>query len=113
MSCSMKFLSYFSVAAILGFSLLAGNIYAQDLTMSQTKTQAQAQTKAARFSIAIRGGASKGAYEAGLNWSLLKFMREISDTRMLASERTFQIELESITGASAGGINTLLSGDLV
>ena len=106
----MRFLSYFSVAAILGFSLLAGNIYAQDLTMSQTKTQAQAQTKAARYSIAIRGGASKGAYEAGLNWSLLKFLREISDSRTLAGERTFQIKLESITGASAGGINTLLSG---
>ena len=106
----MRFLSYFSVAAILWFSLLAGNIYAQDLTLSQTKTQAQAQTKAARYSLAIRGGASKGAYEAGLNWSLLKFLREISDSRTLAGERTFQIKLESITGASAGGINTLLSG---
>lgn len=73
-------------------------------------SQTQAQSKAARYSIAIRGGASKGAYEAGLNWSLLKFLREISDSRTLAGERTFQIELESITGASAGGINTLLSG---
>ncbi|MGB5603844.1 MAG: hypothetical protein WBO14_15560, partial [Gammaproteobacteria bacterium] len=31
-----------------------------------------------RFSIAISGGASKGAYEAGLNWGLLKMTQDIS-----------------------------------
>jgi len=30
-----------------------------------------------RFAIAISGGASKGAYEAGLNWGLLKLMQDI------------------------------------
>ena len=28
------------------------------------------------FSMAISGGASKGAYEAGLNWGLLKILRD-------------------------------------
>ncbi len=96
----MKFSLNISFAVILGFSLLTANVYGQ----------AQKETDSARFSIAIRGGASKGAYEAGLNWSVIKLSREISDSEMLEGGRTFQLELESITGASAGGINTLLSG---
>ena len=103
----MKLLSSVSVIATLVFSLSAGYVNAQDLTANQTQDQLK---KVARYAIAIRGGASKGAYEAGLNWSLLKFLREISDSRTFIDEQTFRIELESITGASAGGINTLLSG---
>ena len=63
-----------------------------------------------RFSIAISGGASKGAYEAGLNWSLLKMMQETEmiDQGMIGEAR--RMEAASFSGASAGGINTLLSG---
>ena len=63
-----------------------------------------------RFSIAISGGASKGAYEAGLNWGLLKMMRDAHkiDSTLFGDFRTF--EAASFSGASAGGINTLLSG---
>ncbi|UCB55913.1 MAG: patatin-like phospholipase family protein [Thiotrichales bacterium] len=63
-----------------------------------------------RFSMAISGGASKGAYEAGLNWGLLKMMQEVSmiDQGMIGEAR--HMEAASFAGASAGGINTLLSG---
>ena len=63
-----------------------------------------------RFSIAISGGASKGAYEAGLNWGLLKMMQDVSkiDHVLIGQART--MDAASFSGASAGGINTLLSG---
>lgn len=63
-----------------------------------------------RMSIAISGGASKGAYEAGLNWGILKIMRDVSivDSELGGQYRPF--EPASFAGASAGGINTLLSG---
>ncbi len=63
-----------------------------------------------RVSLAISGGASKGAYEAGLNWGALKILREFAfEDPVLGGEfRSFQAA--SFAGASAGGINSLLSG---
>mgnify|MGYP000105888613 FL=1 len=63
-----------------------------------------------RFSIAISGGASKGAYEAGLNWSVIKILGEAQSLRNMTGGEFFPFEAVSITGASAGGINTLLTG---
>lgn len=63
-----------------------------------------------RFSIAISGGASKGAYEAGLNWALLKLVREGENLSTLTGGRIRPSELASVAGASAGGVNTILSG---
>jgi hypothetical protein len=59
---------------------------------------------------AISGGASKGAYEAGLNWAIVQvFSQSHSFGTVLGGQyRTF--EGASISGASAGGINTLLGG---
>ena len=104
----MKFSSHISVITILVLSMLTGNAYAQNQT--QPQAQAQEQTDSARYSIAIRGGASMGAYEAGYNWSALKFIREMSDSQNLTGGQLYHLDLESISGASAGGINTLLSG---
>ena len=86
------------VSIILGLSLLTGNI------------EASTKNQHSRFSIAISGGASKGAYEAGLNWSAIKILGEAKRIRNLAGGEFFPLEVVSITGASAGGINTLLSG---
>ncbi|MBT8128130.1 MAG: patatin-like phospholipase family protein [Gammaproteobacteria bacterium] len=63
-----------------------------------------------RFSMAISGGASKGAYEAGLNWGLLEIMRDIDKIDPSVIGQANRMEAASFTGASAGGINTLLSG---
>lgn len=94
----MKTSSNIAVATILGLSLLTGDIAA---STDESHT---------RFSIAISGGASKGAYEAGLNWGVIKLLREAADRDTLTGGQFFSPRIESITGASAGGINTLLSG---
>ncbi len=90
-------LSIFTVIT-LGFGLLTGNV------------EAITESEHSRFSIAIRGGASKGAYEAGLNWGVIKILRESSGLKTLAGGQFIPFEAGSITGASAGGINTILSG---
>ena len=63
-----------------------------------------------RLSIAISGGASKGSYEAGLNWAVLKLVRESENFTSIFGGKIRQVELASAAGASAGGINSLLSG---
>lgn len=71
---------------------------------------APAQEQPRRMSLAISGGASKGAYEAGLNWAALTIMRQTAEARAVVGGRFRPFEAASFAGASAGGINTLLSG---
>lgn len=63
-----------------------------------------------KISLAISGGASMGAYEAGLIWGLVEALRQMENTEedSLGGERR-PIALTSIAGTSAGGINTLLA----
>ena len=63
-----------------------------------------------RFAVAISGGASKGAYEAGINWASLKLLYESAKLSTLTGGPVRPMEAVSVTGASAGGINTLLTG---
>jgi predicted acylesterase/phospholipase RssA len=63
-----------------------------------------------RFAIAISGGASMGAYEAGLNWAALKLLRVSEGLRTLGGGRFRSMEVTSAAGASAGGVNTILTG---
>ena len=71
---------------------------------------ATAETYPNRISLAISGGASKGAYEAGLIWGLIEVIRQVENTGnwSLGGEPR-HIEIASIAGTSAGGINTLLA----
>ena len=85
-------------AIFIGTSLLGGNLNAKESVDHQ------------RLSIAISGGASMGAYEAGLNWAILKLIRESENSQTLSGGRIRPVELASVAGASAGGINSLLSG---
>ncbi len=64
----------------------------------------QAQEAKKNFSLIISGGISLGAYEAGYNWALLKYMGHIKH-----NSNQNDIDLKSIAGASAGAINTLMS----
>jgi len=86
------------IAIVMGIQLMSGIVSAEQPVGHQ------------RVSIAISGGASKGAYEAGLNWAVLKLIRESEDLHTLSGGRIRPIELSSIAGASAGGINSILSG---
>ncbi len=71
---------------------------------------AAADTYPNRISLAISGGASKGAYEAGLIWGLMEVVRQAKEAGnwSLGGEQR-AIEIASIAGTSAGGINTLLA----
>lgn len=71
---------------------------------------ASANESLQRYSIAISGGASKGAYEAGFNWALLKLSRESENLVSVTGGRFRRSEVASVAGASAGGINTILTG---
>ena len=63
-----------------------------------------------RVALAISGGASKGAYEAGLNWGALKIIKTSAGDDPVLGGKFRQFELSGVAGASAGGINSLLSG---
>jgi predicted acylesterase/phospholipase RssA len=63
-----------------------------------------------RLSFAISGGASKGAYEAGINWAGLKLVRNTEKLNTLSGGRFRPMEVASVAGASAGGVNTILTG---
>jgi hypothetical protein len=63
-----------------------------------------------RISLAISGGASMGAYEAGLIWGLIGVLRQVENTgAWLPGGEPRPIEIGSMAGTSAGGINTLLA----
>lgn len=61
-------------------------------------------------SFAISGGASKGAYEAGLNWGIVRVFSELGSGGAALGGRYRAFDVVSFAGASAGGINTLLGG---
>jgi len=75
-----------------------------------TPTPAEESDPHRRLSLAISGGASKGAYEAGLNWAILKLVGHADGVTTLSGGRLRPFELASVAGASAGGVNTILSG---
>ena len=94
----LKRLLLVMVAGVASVSLMFENASATDPVEPQ------------RFSLAISGGASKGAYEAGLNWALLKLARASEDLHTLAGGQIRPLELVSVAGASAGGVNSILTG---
>ena len=71
---------------------------------------AVATSQSNRVSLAISGGASKGAYEAGLIWGLVASQRKMDQTGSWSlGGEPLPIALTSIAGTSAGGINALLA----
>ncbi len=58
------------------------------------------------YALTISGGISLGAYEAGLNWTLLRYLKQ---GKQGAGDSGVYPRLVAVTGASAGSINGLLS----
>ncbi|MCH9740585.1 MAG: patatin-like phospholipase family protein [Epsilonproteobacteria bacterium] len=56
------------------------------------------------LSMVISGGVSLGAYEAGYNWAMVKMLTNVKNHSQLVDPH-----LRSVTGASAGSINALLT----
>ena len=62
------------------------------------------EKKTIDLSMVISGGVSLGAYEAGYNWAMIKMLSNARER-----SKTLDIKLRSVTGASAGSINALLT----
>jgi len=63
-----------------------------------------AEREKVKSSMVISGGVSLGAYESGYNWAIIKMMNKVRDSNKLVEP-----DLRSISGASAGAINSALS----
>ncbi|HEX6557949.1 MAG TPA: patatin-like phospholipase family protein, partial [Longimicrobiales bacterium] len=60
--------------------------------------------------LAVSGGVSRGAYQAGVNWALIEtFRRTRDDAVFLKRTGMPRMTLAVSTGASAGNVNTVLS----
>ncbi|HMK72489.1 MAG TPA: patatin-like phospholipase family protein, partial [Myxococcaceae bacterium] len=62
------------------------------------------------FTLTVSGGASLGTYESGLTWTLVRLSRGAVVAEEAGSQR--RPTLIAVTGASAGSINSVLSGAL-
>jgi hypothetical protein len=78
--------------------------------LSASGEEPSAENMARPVSFAISGGASKGAYEAGLNWGIVRVFSELETGGTALGGRYRGFDVVSFAGASAGGINTLLGG---
>ncbi len=63
------------------------------------------------YALTISGGVSLGAYEAGLNWALVRSLR-IAEEHAVRTDLARRPQLVSVTGASAGALNALLAASL-
>jgi hypothetical protein len=87
--------------------LLAHLIILQPLVWTQPAT---ADSVPSQLSLAISGGASKGAYEAGLIWGLIEVLHQAEMNKEWALGGELRsLEIASVAGTSAGGINTVLA----
>ncbi|MEJ2604631.1 MAG: patatin-like phospholipase family protein, partial [Gammaproteobacteria bacterium] len=60
------------------------------------------------FSLVIKGGISLGSYEAGVNWALLRLLRDLGQAARTGTD--LRPQLLAAAGASAGAINGFLAG---
>ncbi len=70
----------------------------------QSDMKTASTPKSVDFSMVISGGVSLGAYEAGYNWTIIRALH-----KMKANDTQLKPQLRSVTGASAGSINALLT----
>ena len=64
------------------------------------------------FALTISGGISLGSYEAGVNWALVEYLKKpLKSDQSPGSQnpQNWKPELLSITGASAGSINAVMT----
>ncbi len=102
------------LVAVLGFSCGAAvqadppsmNPELRDAMTATLNAGSTAPGRQRPFSMVIRGGVSLGAYEAGVNWALLRLLKDLRDD----PEATVEPELYAAAGASAGAVNGFLAG---
>jgi len=74
------------------------------LLLASTILTAKTPQQPIDFSMVISGGVSLGAYESGYNWAMLKALAKIK-----SQKSPLHPTLRSVSGASAGSINALLT----
>lgn len=67
------------------------------------------ETDSVPLIMSVSGAISVGAYQAGVNWAILEFLRRARhDTAFRHAHKLRPFALRTVTGASAGNINALL-----
>lgn len=87
------------------------------LSPAQASTETNAKHNPATqntipYVLTISGGVSLGAYEAGLNWALVNYFKtekRRAESQAQSASQWVTPQLSTVTGASAGSINGLLS----
>lgn len=96
-------MNFKNMATVLLFTLTL--VLITTVSAEETPTAAAAtDVKPIDFSMVISGGVSLGAYESGYNWAMVRMLAKL---KSMGSK--FDPELRSVTGASAGSINALLT----
>jgi len=98
----MKLNSIKSILAVLVIFVMVSPLYADET--NKDTIQDDNGKKSVDFSMVISGGVSLGAYESGYNWATIKALSRIRNSQMKLDP-----ELRSVSGASAGSINALLT----
>ena len=78
------------------------------VALSFAGQQKTSQSPYVPLSFAISGGISLGSYEAGLNWAIVKYSKMVRRKPALSLDNK-PPKLMAVTGASAGGINALVT----
>lgn len=91
-----------------GFAVLIVGLVAAAEPKALSAKQARRQRQMDPIVLTISGGVSLGAYEAGFDWTLVRFMKM---AELLGGVQKFPLrpELVAVAGTSAGSINALLS----
>lgn len=83
--------------------------------LSSAETKTDKTRKPLPFALTISGGISLGSYEAGVNWALVKYLKQLSTASSTSGVNEAkeadrrQPNLLAISGASAGSINAVVS----
>ncbi len=80
----------------------------RDALYESLRKQGSSEELTRPFSMVIRGGISLGVYEAGVNWALLRVLKDLREDRTSSSR--IEPDLYAAAGASAGAINGFLAG---
>jgi predicted acylesterase/phospholipase RssA len=93
--------------SIAGKAALAG-LAAGVISLAALAAPPRDATRRNPYALTISGGVSLGAYEAGINWALLRYLKT-TKAATLSNPDNLYPELVAVTGASAGSINGLVS----
>lgn len=106
LSC-IAILTFFCNSAFAGTAVISDKELRDELYES-LKKRGRDSERSRPFSLVNRGGISLGIYEAGVNWALLRLLKDLRDDPAMSGR--LEPDLYAAAGASAGAINGFLAG---